>query len=168
MCRERLLLLVRSGLNQLWVPWPFASDWELLCLNGVRDLHVHLCLPTFIWRCTFTEFDSELRSYASGIIPTPRRSVGMMETLGQSHNVCTGMCLARMLLCGTDPWQQFQPCVCQVAAQCTEFQDGSRAQLLPHSTLAFCVFDFPLMLSVSSHIKTISFPTPTPQPLLLI
>lgn len=71
MCRERLLLLVRSGLNQLWpvwVPRPFASDWELLCLNGVRDLQVHLCLPASIWQCTFTGFDSGLGSYASEII----------------------------------------------------------------------------------------------------
>ena len=92
----------------VWVPRPVASGWELLCLNGVRDLHVHSSLPTSIWQHISTGFDSELSgSYASRIIPTPRRSVGMMETLGWSHYVCRGMCLAGMLLCGIDPWQQF-------------------------------------------------------------
>lgn len=102
---------VSGEFNQQWpvcVARPVASDGELLCLNGVRDLHVHSSLPTSIWQRISTGFDSELSgSYASRVIPTPRRSVGMMETLGWSHNVCRGTCLAGMLLCGTDPWQQF-------------------------------------------------------------
>lgn len=102
---------VRSAFSRqwpVWVPRPVASEWELLCLNGVRDLHVHSSLPTSIWQCIFTGFDSELSgSYASRIIPTPGRYVGMMEDLGWSHYVCRGMCLARNLLCDSDPWQQF-------------------------------------------------------------
>lgn len=132
---------VRSEFTWQWPtcgPRPVASDWVFLCLKGARDLRVQSSLSTSIWQCIPAGLDSELsRSYASRIIPTPRRSVTVMETLGWSHYVCRGMCLAGMLLCGTDPWQQFSPCVCQVAVQCTEFQDGSKAQLLLYSTLAF-------------------------------